>query len=267
MKQFFVITLIILGLSSCRQNEADMQGSTLEQTFFSSIVNDEFKLHTFLPASYSPTRTYPVIFLLDGDWYTNDFTREYSELVQSGDVPEAIIIGIGYPNDVILKRFRDYTFSEDTDYDIQTGKAAAFSQFLREELIPKIESDYETDPSNYVLMGHSLGGLNTLYNMFQASSPFRGYVAVSSSIWWNNRTLFGIEEQFFDQSSDLVAKAYIAVGGDEPPSMTILNEEMIERLKARNYPGMSLASEFFQGASHSQVPMIGFKQGIQFVLN
>jgi hypothetical protein len=76
-----------------------------------------------------------------------------------------------------------------------------------------------------------------------------------------------MEEQFFNNTSNLPANAYIAVGGDEPPSMTILNEELIERLNARNYSHLRLDSDFFTGASHSQVPMIGFKNGIQFVLN
>jgi hypothetical protein len=67
--------------------------------------------------------------------------------------------------------------------------------------------------------------------------------------------------------TDLPVNAYIAVGGDEPPSMTILNEELIERLSTRNYTSLRLSSEFFTGASHSQVPMIGFRNGIQFVLN
>ena len=49
--------------------------------------------------------------------------------------------------------------------------------------------------------------------------------------------------------------------------MTALNEAFIERLNTRNYDRLKLESQFFEGASHSQVPMIGFKNGIQFVLN
>ena len=166
-----------------------------------------------------------------------------------------------------MNRFRDYTFPEDPEYDIVNGDADRFSQFLKEELVPKIEADYSVDRSKMVLMGHSLGGLNTLYNMLQLDSPFMGYVAVSSSIWWNNGFLFGIEEQFFTDATDLPANLYISVGGDEPPSMTALNEAFIERLNTRNYDRLKLESQFFEGASHSQVPMIGFKNGIQFVLN
>jgi enterochelin esterase-like enzyme len=45
------------------------------------------------------------------------------------------------------------------------GQADRFSDFLKDELIPQIESEYSTDSSKYVLMGHSLGGLNTHYTI------------------------------------------------------------------------------------------------------
>jgi predicted alpha/beta superfamily hydrolase len=43
------------------------------------------------------------------------------------------------------KRFRDYTFPQDPDYDIANGEADKFSQFMKDELIPQIKSEYSTD--------------------------------------------------------------------------------------------------------------------------
>jgi predicted alpha/beta superfamily hydrolase len=267
MNKIPLLIIFVVGLFSCDKQEFDFQGSKTESTLFSNVLDDDFKIYTYLPANYDPTAEYPVIFLLDGDWYFEDFVLELNDLIQGGQIEPSILIGIGYQSDIEEKRFRDYTFPQDPEYEIANGEADKFAQFLKDELIPQIESDYSTDSSEYILMGHSLGGLNTLYNMFQVNSPFNGYVAVSSSIWWSNGFLFGMEEQFFNDATDLSVKTYIAVGGDEPPSMTILNEELIERLNSRNYSGLRLDSEFFSGASHSQVPLIGFKNGIQFVLN
>jgi predicted alpha/beta superfamily hydrolase len=263
-----ILFLLIAGVAliSCEKQAFDFQGSTSESEFYSRIIDDDMSIHTYLPPNYNPNDAYPVIFLLDGHWYFDDFSKELSDLIQGGDMEPSILIGIGYQEKVNEKRFRDYTFPQDPDYDIENGRADRFSQFLKDELIPHMESEYGTDSSKYVLIGHSLGGLNTLYNMFSLDSPFRGYVAVSSSVWWSDAFLFGWEEQFASNAADLPAKAYIAVGGDEPPSMTTLNEELIERLKERDYDGLSMSSEFFTGASHSQVPILGFKKGVQFVL-
>jgi predicted alpha/beta superfamily hydrolase len=267
MNRILIVLLLLIGLFSCEKQEFDFQGSISERNFYSGIVEDDFRIFTYLPPNYDSNNEYPVVFLLDGDWYFDDFTQEMSDLIQGGNIKPSIIIGIGYQENIEAKRFRDYTFPQDPDYDIENGQADTFGQFLESELIPQIESDYSTDSSQYVLMGHSLGGLNTLYNMLKVGSPFSGYVAVSASVWWGNSFLFGLEEQLFNDSNDLQANAYIAVGGDEPPSMTILNEELIERLNSRNYSNFMLESEFFSGASHSQVPMAGFMNGIQFVLS
>jgi predicted alpha/beta superfamily hydrolase len=267
MNRILFLLISVIGLVSCEKQEFDFQGAKSESNFYSSIIDDDFRIYTYLPPNYNSNNEYPVIFLLDGHWYFDDLTLEVSDLIQGGTIEPSIIIGIGYQNNIDEKRFRDYTFPQDPDYDIENGQADKFSQFLKDELVPEIESEYATDSSKYVLIGHSLGGLHALYNMLTVNSPFSGYVAVSSSVWWYNGFLFGMEEQLFNSTTDLPATVYIAVGGDEPPSMTILNEELIERLNTRNYNSLRLKSKFFAGASHSQVPMIGFKEGIQFVLN
>jgi predicted alpha/beta superfamily hydrolase len=268
-KMYKTVFLLILGfgIASCEKQEFDFQGSKTESSLYSNLIDDDFNIYTYLPANYNSNTDYPVVFLLDGNWYFEDFANQLSDLIQSGSIEPVILIGIGYKNSIGEKRFRDYTFPQDPEYDVENGQADRFSEFMKDQLIPEIESEYSTDSSQYILMGHSLGGLHTLYNMLTVNSPFSGYVAVSSSIWWSDGFLFGLEEQLFNDIEGLTARSYIAVGGDEPPSMTILNEEIVERLTARNYDGLMLESEFFTGASHSQVPMIGFVNGLQFVLN
>ncbi|MEO0899841.1 MAG: alpha/beta hydrolase-fold protein [Bacteroidota bacterium] len=267
MKKTALLFCVVFAFVSCKKYEFEFQGSSSETSFYSQTVDDDFNLYTYLPPDYSTNTKYPIIFLLDGNWYFEGFTKELNDLVQRGIIEPSILIGIGYQENVGEKRFRDYTFPQNLEYDIDNGQADEFQVFLKDELIPYVASEYSTDSTKYVLMGHSLGGLNTLYNMMQVNSPFSRYVAVSSSIWWNNAYLFELEERLSNNVIDLPIHAYIAVGSEEPPSMTIPNEELIERLNSRNYNSLRLTSEFFMGASHSQVPMIGFKNGIQSVLN
>jgi predicted alpha/beta superfamily hydrolase len=267
MKQKILCLLLAVSLFSCDPYTYELKGEINEESFTSQLVGDAYTIYTYLPENYEASKNYPVIFLLDGDWYFDDFSRALNDLIQAGSLEPAILVGIGYPSNPDQKRFRDYTFPPDPEYDVENGKADVFQQFLATELVPKIEADYSTDTTSYVLMGHSLGGLNTLFNCFQTDSPFDAYVAVSASIWWSNGFLFGLEEQMAEQPPTSPTKVYIAVGGDEPPSMTSLAEELTERLNNRNYTDFSVASEVFESASHSQVPMIGFRNGIQNVFN
>jgi len=264
MKNLFGVLIMFLCLSSCKKSE--FQEETSESIIYSSIIDDEFKIYSYLPPDYDISKEYPVIFILDGNWYFNKFSKELNDLIQGGEIESSILIGIGYTKNVDKKRQRDYAFPNDPAYEIDNGEADNFYIFLKDELIPLIESEYSTDASQYILMGHSLGGYNTLFNMLQVDSPFNGYVAVSSSLWWNDDYLFGLEDQFFQNTNDLPAQVYITFGSEEP-LIALLNEEFAERLKERNYNNFNLAFQMFSGASHSQTNMKGFSDGVQFILN
>lgn len=268
MKNLILLLIASIGLFSCDKSEFDFQGSNSKTILHSEIVNDDFEIHTYLPQGYSEAKDYPVVFLLDANWYFDSFTKELSDLIQGNDVEPVILIGIGYPDDIDTKRLRDYTYPVDIDLDEESGQAEKFSQFLHTELLPKIEADYGTDTERYTLMGHSLGGFNVLYNLLTTPNhKFSSYVAVSASIWWEEGYLFGMEQSLSDDLSTLDAKVFIGAGEDETPSIPVLNLEMIDRLKSRNYSGFQLHSKLYQGASHSQVPMVGFSDGLKFVLN
>lgn len=262
----FIIVLLSCGCSN-NSLSPDLNFVFTTEVFESNVVGDSYQLDLYLPGDYNPSEPYPVIFLLDGNWYFEDFTNELVELVEDKAIPSSILVSIGYLDGHEEKRFRDYTFPADPEYDWATGKADLFSQFLEQELIPKIKNEYATDKTQYVLMGHSLGGFNTLYNLFQATSSFNGFVAVSASIWWRNAYLFSLEEMQLEKEPGINTKVHISFGGDEPPSMTILNEEMVERLQTQMSSDFRIDSKTFKGASHSQVAMPGFVEGIQFVLN
>lgn len=273
MKNYLFPLLFLLMLSACRDKSLSLSGSTSEEALYSQLIGDEFLLNIYLPEAYSPEKSYPTLFLLDGSWYFDELTEEVEKLVADGEISAAILVGLGYTEEVEEKRFRDYTYPEDTDYDILNGEAVRFYQFLQSELLPHISSRYSIDTTQLSLMGHSLGGFFSLFTFLShpESSPFNGYVAISSSIWWKEGYLFKLEESLSNRFqagnfSSLPVKLYLALGQDEPPSMTILNEEMAERLSLGNYPQFQLKKELFKGASHSQVPIKGFKEGLSFIL-
>lgn len=263
-----ITVLLMVTITSCKKKKLEIP--VKEEVFSSSIVQDDYKLHISLPKNYSENNKYPVVFLLDGDWYIDYFSKELNKLITSGEVPPSILIGVGYTdeNDLWKKRFRDYTYPKSSNYETPTGQADNFHAFLHQELIPKIEKEYSVDSNKYVLMGHSLSGLNVFYNLFQSTeSKFSGYVALSSSIWWENGYSFALEEEMNNTITDLPVKLYIAYGSAESGSLAAYNEEMMTRLKSRNYPNLQLETNVFKGASHRQVSWDGLREGAIFTLN
>ncbi len=63
------------------------------------------------------------------------------------------------------------------------GEADKFNRFLTSELIP----NFSTDNRERVLIGHSFGGLFTLYASLQSEPFFNYFVSTSPSLWVNHR--------------------------------------------------------------------------------
>ena len=86
-------------------------------------VDQEYMISVALPYHYqeNPDKTYPTIYVLDGDWYFGmvvDMVRIMNFRVPfCNELPDAIIVGIGYPNGETLaekqvqachRRMRDF---------------------------------------------------------------------------------------------------------------------------------------------------------------
>jgi Putative esterase len=105
--------------------------------------------------------------------------------------PDALIVGIGYPvtgtlTDMLYRvmhlRMRDFVLDREESGEafmqeyfpiappIPSGNGLGFMQFLRQELIPLIESDYRADPADRTLLGHSMGANFALYTLFRPAS-------------------------------------------------------------------------------------------------
>lgn len=265
---FLCLTLLFLSVHGCQKEKLSQLGIYVEETYRSDQLAEDFKIFTFLPSGYLEQNSYPVIFLMDAEWYFEKMARELEVMMESGQLPDCILVGIGYQDFDESKRFRDYTFPADSEYDIITGEANQYHDFLEKDLIPYLEAKYSIDANQRILMGHSLGGLNAVYALLRQAVPvFTGIVAISPSLWWSDQRTFGLEKDFWQSGNDLSAKVYIAVGTDEPPSMTILARELSDRLLKRNYSDLDLKFSFYEGASHGQTPIRGFSDGLTFIFN
>jgi predicted alpha/beta superfamily hydrolase len=262
-----VLVLLFIGYG-CQKEALSQLGIYEEIDFRSERLAEDFQIFTFLPPNYSEQRNYPIVYLMDAEWYFEKTVRDLEVSMASGKLPECILVGVGYQNFDESKRFRDYTFPADEEYDILTGQADRYHEFLEKDLLPFMEAQYRVDTTQRILMGHSLGGLNTIYSLFQQrGTAFSGFVALSPSLWWADQYIFGLEETLRQPNMETSREVYIGVGTDEPPSMTILAEEMAERLQQPDYLNWQVRLHLYKGASHGQTPDKGFLDGLAFILN
>lgn len=240
---------------------------------FSKILNQEMNIFIKLPVLYKRNfdKKYPC-------WYVTDANRAFPMLANIGsifEVPdpgkgEMIIVGIGYKirdvadwaayrtrdltpvNDPGLDEYFNKLLNQTTgrQFDVRSGGADKLLEFITNELIPFVESNYRVSSTDRYLGGYSYGGLFTLYTMFSKPNLFAKYFAGSPSIDFGNGFLFDLENSFASSHKDIRAKLWMTAGGAED-SVTIANvKRMTITLRSRNYPGFSVESYVFPDETH-----------------
>lgn len=159
-------------------------------SIYSQILDESRPLYIQLPASYHPSQKqkYPVAFILDGEMYlptVHDMQHYYS----GGYTPEMVLVGISNEKN----RTRDLTPSTITTkygmpFNEENGAADDFSTFIEKELIPYIENKYPVT-SFRTLIGHSYGGLFTIYMLVHHEDLFANYLAIDPSMDWDDQQL------------------------------------------------------------------------------
>ena len=70
----------------------------------------------------------------------------------------------------------------------EAGGAERFRDYLQREVIPFVEKNYRCGPRRAVL-GESLAGLFIVDTFFEQPGLFHDFIAVSPSLWWDNKAL------------------------------------------------------------------------------
>lgn len=233
----------------------------------STATGRDYDLYIRLPNEYEkyPKVKYPVLYLLDAQWDFKMLDSIYGGLEYDEFVPEMIIVGITYSGeDADYNALRAMDLSPIPDPSIKgTGDAPKFFAFLKEQLIPFIESNYQTDPTRRVLMGSSFGGLFTMYAMLTEPALFSGYVASSPYVVYGNRYAFQQEAEYAKSHTDLPVKLFISVGETEGLKQPV--QMFMDELNGRNYTGLDLETRVLEDEGHSSNKPESYNRGLRFV--
>ncbi|WP_437274623.1 alpha/beta hydrolase-fold protein [Sorangium sp. So ce375] len=176
----------------------------------STILGEERPLLVHTPESYKEGKSvYPVLYLLDGEEQFHHTTGITTFLSAAGRAPEMIVVGVVNTGD---SRERDLTPTPLKDKP-GTGGAGKFLSFLKDELRPRIEGAYRTAPYR-ILVGHSFGGLFGLHTLTSAPDTFNAYVAMSPSLWWDDKVVLRAAEKSFASHESLQAFLYMTMGNE-----------------------------------------------------
>jgi uncharacterized protein len=261
--------------------------NTEQRQLFSKLNNQEYELYISLPDNYvNSDSTYQVIYLTDANQYFGLMEGITRNLQWGSEMPEAIVVGIGYPlssfktdderwDKWLAWRMRDFSPTNTTQMDkdfgkenIKSGGASTFLQFMDQELIPFVEKNYRAKSKDRTFVGFSLGGLFGLYSLFQKPGLFQNYIIGSPSIWSDNKVILQIEKTYAANHKDLTGRVFMSAGELEEEINAGMVRNMLEMnsiLKNRQYKSFHTDIVILEGETHMSAPSVCFQRGLRYL--
>lgn len=280
-KQIIILflTMLFCALTSgnfAQQTNATEKTSpvTLHRTetykIISKINGQTYPIFVALPGSYfTSNQTYPVVYMLDAYSSFGILTQMARLLASSKEVPEVIIVGIsseGGSKEFIYNRARDFT---PTNIPVEklpeaarsmtpvSGGAEKFLGFIKEELIPFVESKFRFTPDDRTLVGHSYGGLFGFYTLFKQPNLFKRYVMISPALIWDDGFILKLEENYFKKNKSLDAIVYTTIGSLDTPVLVDAWKRTVAIIKEHSFENLNLKTEVAENETHySIIPFI-----------
>ena len=215
-------------------------------TIASARLGETREYWVSLPDAYREAgKRFPVVYMMDGEMNFNSGCIGGVRLAaQMGEMPDFILVGIRntdrdkdvYP-DVV-------TYADGTKAG---GRANQYLDFLREELIPKIEKAYRTDGYR-VLYGTSNTGFTAVYALFRSPEIADAYVAASATL---------MVPSFREKRESLVREwkggkkqLALVMGERDFPTIISQNGALKELIDTAAPAGLSCRLAVLRGAEH-----------------
>lgn len=265
---------------------------TESRVITSSTTGRTYQVSVSLPRGYAQSsQTYPVLYALDANGEFGIVVETARLLQLGGEIPELVIVGIGYPVghyfEAVDDRGVDLTPTEEPGFEDKwqrwlsglpmppaTGGGPAFLSFLIHELIPLVDAEYRVATDDRALFGHSLGGLFASYAMLHSGGALHRFIVASPTLAYDGRVMFEQEAAYAAASDSLKARVFFSVGLLEPDAP--LNEhpwagyvtnlrEFTAVLEGRHYGGFESTAHFFEGETHTSVLPGSVSRGLRYI--
>ena len=207
-----------------------------------------------LPPSYDEgARAYPLVVMHDGQ---NLFDPDTSfagswgmisvlrELAREG--VEAVVAGIANTGP-----FRKYEYSPFRDPKHGGGDGGRYLAFIMDQVIPRVESAFRVDrgPEGRSIAGSSMGGLVSLFALWQYPHVFGAAAALSPSAWFAHEAIVDL----VNHTPAPPGRLWLDTGTEEGPlmleSVRRLRDAIVERGLT---PGPRFEYVEDEGATHQE---------------
>lgn len=211
------------------------------------VSGRRYQLWIDLPKSYETARhRYPTVLTTDAPYAFPLLRSIRLRVGQSGrNLEDFILVGLAPPADEpsAEARSRDYTPTDpriraavtDSYTGQNYGGAAQYLKYLETIALPYLDTEYRTDPSRRIYVGHSYGALFGAFSLLTRPTLFASHILGSPSFWFDRKVIFDIENQAARALQDIKARVLMYCGSYEtikPGPRYYKSEDLLGDMKA-----------------------------------
>jgi predicted alpha/beta superfamily hydrolase len=202
---------------------------------------------------------------------------QYTDYLSRWDVnviPKMIVVGI-----TNTKRTRDLTPTEsiinyfgkpDTSANSwmkPSGGNEQFLQFIQEELMPYIETNYKTQPFK-IFAGHSFGGIASINCMLTHPDMFSAYIAISPSFWWDNEYVLKLADKKLKKASVLNKILFYSDASEGVRDSSSYHSNLLKfdsLLMNKALKGLDYKYKYYPTETHMTEPIVAYYDALRFI--
>lgn len=282
MKKFYFLLSVVFCVTAACSNpekkETNSKSLNKEFTIYSQAVKDSFYISVQLPGGYynNDTAKYPTAYVLDANFHFPMVASVVNQYEKAGMLPPMIVVGIGYKSFDLMDslRVRDYMYPAALPSDEMSavGGGKNFYDFLANELVPYIDSIYNTEKNNRSLLGHSFGGYFSLYALLNQLTInkiiFKNLASASPSLWYNNFYLNQLPDKLKNRTMGDTLNIFMSVGGLEDSTWNVgpvkkLGDDILNA----DIKNIKFQYKVYSDLEHMDVATITFTKALQAFYN
>jgi len=198
----------------------------------SAYLEREVLVDFYLPPSMEHPSAVSLLLINDGQDLTKmHFRLILDALYQDGLIQPILCVGIHCGKD----RRHEYGTAGIMDYKERGSKAAAYTKFIFNELLPFVRQETNTHHFKHKsFAGFSLGGLMALDIVWKHPYEFLHAGVFSGSLWWRTKAL----EDDYDDDTDRIMHAQIREGVYAPWLKFFFQTGVLDETADRNNNGI-----------------------------
>jgi uncharacterized protein len=281
MRTFFYSFAMLLFSFCAKAQENNPFTTGFEKSTQSKILGEQRNVWIHIPKvnggnDNTGKGRYPVIYLLDGDANFNTVVSITEFMSNAGLCPPMIVVGVLH-----AARMTDLTFGTDKETPGIVGNGEKFMLYVEKELMPYIESNYQTAPYK-IFIGHSVGGLTVVNTLIYHPNLFNAYVSLDGALWWNNQQIVKEAKMILANKNFKGKTLFMALANRMERGMDTLkvqkdttegtelirsNQEFIKDISKTKKNQLRFKHKYYEDDNHSSVRLIGEYDALRFIFD